>query len=52
MDDIDIGVETIAEAKHTLRSVDLVLQTRQVRLNSGKTLTPADRARRRSDHGG
>ena len=38
MDDIDIGVETIAEAKRTLRSIDLVLQTRQVRLNSGKTL--------------
>jgi hypothetical protein len=33
-----IGVETIAEAKQTLKSVDLVLQTRQVRLNSGKTL--------------
>ena len=38
MDDIDIGVDTLADAKLVLRSVDLVLQTRQVRLNSGKTL--------------
>jgi hypothetical protein len=38
MDDIDVGVDTIAAAKRTLRSIDLVLQTRQVRLNSGKTL--------------
>ncbi|MBB3442110.1 RNA-directed DNA polymerase [Rhizobium sp. BK379] len=38
MDDIDIGVDTIVHAKQTLRSVDLVLQTKQVRLNSGKTL--------------
>jgi hypothetical protein len=38
MDDIDIGVDTLADAKRVLKSVDLVLQTRQVRLNSGKTL--------------
>ena len=37
MDDIDIGVDTLAEAKSILRDVDLILQTRQVRLNSGKT---------------
>lgn len=37
MDDIDIGVDTIVEAKNVLKSVDLVLQTKQVRLNSGKT---------------
>lgn len=37
MDDIDIGVDTIIEAKDALKSVDLVLQTKQVRLNSGKT---------------
>jgi hypothetical protein len=37
MDDIDIGVDSIVEAKKVLRSVDLVLQTKQVRLNSGKT---------------
>lgn len=37
MDDIDIGVDTIVEAKKVLQSIDLVLQTKQVRLNSGKT---------------
>jgi hypothetical protein len=37
MDDIDIGVDTIVEAKQALKAVDLVLQTKQVRLNSGKT---------------
>ena len=37
MDDIDIGVDTIVEAKMALKAVDLVLQTKQVRLNSGKT---------------
>lgn len=37
MDDIDIGVDDIVSAKNTLKSVDLVLQTKQVRLNSGKT---------------
>ncbi|WP_205925736.1 RNA-directed DNA polymerase [Rhizobium leguminosarum] len=37
MDDIDIGVDTIVDAKQVLKSVDLVLQTKQVRLNSGKT---------------
>lgn len=38
MDDIDIGVDTLADAKKVLKSIDLVLQTKQVRLNSGKTL--------------
>jgi hypothetical protein len=38
MDDIDIGVDTIVDAKRVLREVDLVLHTRQIRLNSGKTL--------------
>jgi hypothetical protein len=38
MDDINIGVDTLADAKRVLKSVDLALQTRQVRLNSGKTL--------------
>ncbi|TIQ44611.1 RNA-directed DNA polymerase [Mesorhizobium sp.] len=44
MDDIDVGVDNIVSAKNVLRSIDLVLQTKQVRLNSGKTqiLTRAD----------
>lgn len=37
MDDVDIGVDSIVEAKTALKAVDLVLQTKQVRLNSGKT---------------
>lgn len=37
MDDIDIGVDTVVEAKSVLKSVDLVLQTKQIRLNGGKT---------------
>jgi len=37
MDDIDIGVRSISDAKVIIRDVDLILQTRQVRLNSGKT---------------
>jgi hypothetical protein len=37
MDDIDIGTDTIARAKAILRDLDLSLQTRQIRLNSGKT---------------
>jgi len=37
MDDIDIGVDSISEAKEILRDLDLALQTRQIRLNSGKT---------------
>lgn len=37
MDDIDIGVDSISEAKEVLRDLDLSLQTRQLRLNSGKT---------------
>jgi len=38
MDEIDIGVDTIVEAKQALKTVDLVLQTKQIRLNSGKTV--------------
>jgi hypothetical protein len=38
MDDIDVGVDSIAAAKDVLKSIDLVLQTKQVRLNSGKTI--------------
>ena len=37
MDDINIGVVSVIEARRVLQAVDLVLQTRQVRLNSGKT---------------
>lgn len=37
MDDIDIGVDSIVAAKKVLKSIDLVLQTKQIRLNSGKT---------------
>lgn len=37
MDDIDVGVDSIVDAKRVLKSIDLVLQTKQVRLNSGKT---------------
>ena len=37
MDDIAVGVDSIQQAKRTLKTIDLVLQTRQVRLNSGKT---------------
>ena len=45
MDDIDVGVDSVVEARKTLQSIDLVLQTKQVRLNSGKTkiLTQAER---------
>lgn len=38
MDDIDVGVDSIQAAKRLLKNIDLVLQTRHVRLNSGKTL--------------
>lgn len=37
MDDIDIGVDSLPEARKILRDLDLALQTRQIRLNSGKT---------------
>ena len=37
MDDIDVGVNTVAEGRTVLRDLDLALQTRQIRLNSGKT---------------
>jgi hypothetical protein len=44
MDDIDVGVDSISEAREILKNLDLALQTRQVRLNSGKTriLTEAE----------
>nr|CAD6413779.1 MFS transporter [Rhizobium sp. Q54] len=34
MDDIDAGVESISEAKRLLRDIDLVLQSRNLRLNA------------------
>lgn len=37
MDDIDAGANNIAEAKNIIKSIDLTLQTRQLRLNAGKT---------------
>ena len=37
MDDIDVGVDSYVEAKKVLQEIDLVLQTKQVRLNSGKS---------------
>lgn len=38
MDDIDAGVDSVADAKNIIKSIDLTLQTRQLRLNSGKTM--------------
>jgi hypothetical protein len=38
MDDVDVGTDSVQEAKRILKQIDLVLHTRQVRLNSGKTL--------------
>jgi hypothetical protein len=38
MDDINFGTNSIAESKNIIRDVDLILHTRQVRLNSGKTV--------------
>lgn len=37
MDDMDIGVDTMADAKAIVRDLDLTLQSRQLRLNSSKT---------------
>lgn len=37
MDDMDVGVDTPAEAKRVVRDIDLTLQSRQLRLNSSKT---------------
>ena len=37
MDDIDFGVDTVAKAKSVLKNLDLALQTRNLRVNSGKT---------------
>jgi hypothetical protein len=47
MDDIDIGVDSIAAAKEVLRDLDLSLQTRQIRLNSGQTLILSETDARR-----
>jgi len=38
MDDIDVGVDSVDDARRLFRDMDLILHTRQVRLNSGKTL--------------
>jgi len=38
MDDIDAGADSIAGAKRNIKKIDLTLQTRNLRLNSGKTL--------------
>lgn len=47
MDDINFGTDSIAEAKTIVRDIDLILHTRQVRLNSGKTfIFSAQQARR------
>lgn len=37
MDDMDFGVDSLAAAKEVLRDLDLALQTRNLRVNSGKT---------------
>lgn len=37
MDDIDFGVESVSDGKRVLRDLDLALQTRNLRVNSGKT---------------
>lgn len=37
MDDIDVGVDSIKDAKEILKCIDLILQAKQIRLNSGKT---------------
>jgi reverse transcriptase-like protein len=37
MDDIAIGADDIVQAREIIRDLDLTLQTRQLRLNSGKT---------------
>ena len=37
MDDMAIGADDIVEARKIIRDLDLTLQTRQLRLNSGKT---------------
>ena len=42
MDDMDIGADSEAQAKSVLRDLDLALQTRQIRLNSGKTRILSD----------
>src|SRR5215470_12467608 len=42
MDDMDIGVDSVSEAKALLRDLDLALQTRQIRLNGGKTKILSD----------
>lgn len=46
-DDINVGVDDILHAKKILRDLDTILQTRQLRLNSGKSkiLTAEEAAR-------
>lgn len=45
MDDFDIGVNSIPDAKRILRDLDVVLKARNIRLNSGKTqILTADEA--------
>jgi hypothetical protein len=43
MDDIDVGVDSVQEGRVVLRDLDLALQTRQIRLNSGKTRILSER---------
>ncbi|MGY8679834.1 RNA-directed DNA polymerase [Bradyrhizobium sp. UFLA05-153] len=43
MDDMDIGVDSIQVGRAVLRDLDLALQTRQIRLNSGKTRILSER---------
>ena len=38
MDDMDVGVDSVKDAKVIVRDIDLTLQSRQLRLNSSKTL--------------
>src|SRR6185312_11132312 len=47
MDDMDIGVDSPQEGRAVLRDLDLALQTRQIRLNSGKTKILSDAEARR-----
>jgi hypothetical protein len=47
MDDMDIGVDSFQEGRAVLRDLDLALQTRQIRLNSGKTRILSEKEARR-----
>jgi Reverse transcriptase (RNA-dependent DNA polymerase) len=50
MDDIDVGVSSMADAKRAVRDIDLTLQTRQLRLNSSKTKILNSEAGEVDDH--